>query len=105
MQFSTMTVLLAVAAGQALAGTCASPTRRGTAGLTTTGSMMGRRQNGSFDSFTDGSDSEIFNNEGAACSVGSQDGTCDQFGRCVQFIPPNRGNVLNQGETVPECTA
>lgn len=47
---------------------------------------------------------DIFANVGDACSVGRQNGECDQFGRCVQFIPPNEQSVLNQGRTVAECT-
>ncbi|KAK1846004.1 hypothetical protein CCHR01_11370 [Colletotrichum chrysophilum] len=55
--------------------------------------------------FIDGKGSALFGNVGKACSVGSKDGECDRFGRCVQEIPPNEVSVLNQGQTVDTCTA
>ncbi|KAF9877868.1 hypothetical protein CkaCkLH20_04444 [Colletotrichum karsti] len=55
--------------------------------------------------FIDGKGSALFGNAGKACSVGAQDGECDQFGRCVQQIPPNEQSILNQGKNVATCTA
>ncbi|CCF34357.1 hypothetical protein CH063_01124 [Colletotrichum higginsianum] len=55
--------------------------------------------------FIDGKGSALFGNAGTACSVGAQDGECDKFGRCVQFIPPNEQSILNQGKEVDTCTA
>ncbi|KAK1634702.1 hypothetical protein BDP81DRAFT_407876 [Colletotrichum phormii] len=55
--------------------------------------------------FIDGKGNALFGNVGTACSVGSQDGECDRFGRCVQEIPPNEVSALNQGKTVATCTA
>ncbi|KAK1689914.1 hypothetical protein BDP55DRAFT_603877 [Colletotrichum godetiae] len=55
--------------------------------------------------FIDGKGSALFGNVGTACSVGSKDGECDRFGRCVQEIPPNEVSVLNQGKSVATCTA
>ncbi|OHW89649.1 hypothetical protein CSPAE12_11780, partial [Colletotrichum incanum] len=55
--------------------------------------------------FIDGKGSALFGNAGTACSVGAKDGECDQFGRCVQFIPPNEQSILNQGKEVDTCTA
>ncbi|KAL0931295.1 uncharacterized protein CTRU02_214030 [Colletotrichum truncatum] len=55
--------------------------------------------------FIDGKGSALFGNAGKACSVGSQDGECDRFGRCVQQIPPNEQSILNQGKNVAACTA
>ncbi|KAK1727644.1 uncharacterized protein BDZ83DRAFT_749936 [Colletotrichum acutatum] len=55
--------------------------------------------------FIDGKGSALFGNAGTACSVGAKDGECDQFGRCVQFIPPNEQSILNQGKNVATCTA
>ncbi|EGY23267.1 hypothetical protein HYQ45_015660 [Verticillium longisporum] len=47
----------------------------------------------------------LFGNAGVACTVGNEDGECDQFGRCSQFIPPNEQSILNQGRPVDTCTA
>lgn len=47
---------------------------------------------------------DVFDNAGDACSVGNEDGECDKFGRCVQFIPPNEQSILNQGRNVAACT-
>ncbi|PSN68611.1 hypothetical protein BS50DRAFT_586057 [Corynespora cassiicola Philippines] len=58
-----------------------------------------------FSDFITGAGSEVFGNAGTPCTVGNDEGECDQFGRCAQFIPPNENNVLNQGREVAECTA
>ncbi|KAL5591066.1 hypothetical protein FOBRF1_014623 [Fusarium oxysporum] len=62
-----------------------------------------RRQNGGFRDFVTGAGSAVFGNAGSKCSVGLDEGECDQFGRCVQFIPPNEQSILNQGREVDEC--
>ncbi|KAH7131812.1 hypothetical protein B0J11DRAFT_208883 [Dendryphion nanum] len=63
------------------------------------------RQNNAFSNFASSKGSQVFGNAGLACSVGRQDGECDQFGRCAQFIPPNENSILNQGRPVATCTA
>ncbi|KAL6409161.1 hypothetical protein AUP68_05531 [Ilyonectria robusta] len=63
-----------------------------------------RRDDSGFGDFASGAGSALFGNAGTACSVGRDEGECDQFGRCVQFIPPNEQSVLNQGGEVAVCT-
>ncbi|KAF2684629.1 hypothetical protein K458DRAFT_34434 [Lentithecium fluviatile CBS 122367] len=48
---------------------------------------------------------DTFGNAGVACTVGNDEGECDEFGRCSQFIPPNENSILNQGRLVGTCTA
>ncbi|KAM5341455.1 hypothetical protein ACJ41O_014486 [Fusarium nematophilum] len=61
------------------------------------------RQDSGFSDFVTGAGSELFGNEGAPCTVGNDEGECDRFGRCAQFIPPNENSILNQGREVAEC--
>ncbi|KAH6961920.1 hypothetical protein BKA56DRAFT_598088 [Ilyonectria sp. MPI-CAGE-AT-0026] len=63
------------------------------------------RDDSGFGDFASGKGSAVFGNSGAPCTVGNDEGECDQFGRCAQFIPPNESSILNQGRTVAECTA
>lgn len=62
-----------------------------------------RRHDSGFSDFVTGAGSAVFGNAGNPCSVGRDEGECDQFGRCVQFIPPNEQSILNQGGEVDEC--
>ncbi|KAF2195142.1 hypothetical protein K469DRAFT_615438 [Zopfia rhizophila CBS 207.26] len=62
-------------------------------------------QDDAFSNFASGKGNEIFGNAGVACQVGNEEGECDQFGRCAQFIPPNENSILNQGQPVDECVA
>ncbi|KAH6668617.1 hypothetical protein F5X68DRAFT_236635 [Plectosphaerella plurivora] len=65
----------------------------------------GQTQDTGFGNSFNGEGEALFGNVGVACSVGNEDGECDRFGRCVQFIPPNEQSVLNQGRDVDTCTA
>ncbi|KAH8595741.1 hypothetical protein B0O99DRAFT_622551 [Bisporella sp. PMI_857] len=85
MQFTTLFAITALLAGQAFA--------------------ISIPRDDAFSNFASGKGSKLFGNAGTACTVGSEDGECDRFGRCVQEIPPNELNVLNQGRTVAVCTA
>jgi len=58
-----------------------------------------------FGDFASGRGSALFGNVGTTCVVGGEEGECDRFGRCTQFIPPNEISVLNRGRTVDVCTA
>ncbi|KAH7140316.1 hypothetical protein B0J13DRAFT_557518 [Dactylonectria estremocensis] len=63
------------------------------------------RDSSGFGDFASGRGSALFGNAGTACTVGNDEGECDQFGRCAQFIPPNESSILNQGRSVAACVA